>query len=104
MGQAEDAKTQALKVGVPSAVALEGGSVAVVAEPVGLDDQAAVAPDEVDLVWPGAGIHLGHWKAVAPAERQEESLQLAAGEVVAFEIAGADQAEVEGSADGTAEN
>jgi hypothetical protein len=81
MGEAQDPKTQALKVGVSGAVALEGRAVAVVAKPVGLHDQAAVTPEEVDFVWPDASVHLWPGKAVAAAEAQEGPLELAAGEV-----------------------
>jgi hypothetical protein len=78
MGEAQSAKTQALKVGVPSAVPLEGGPIAVVLEAVGLHDQAPVAPEEVDLVWPDSSVHLGLGKAVAAAEGEKDALELAA--------------------------
>jgi hypothetical protein len=51
-------------------------------EPVGLDDQATVAPEEIHLVWTDTGVHLWLGKAVAPAEADEHALQLAAGELV----------------------
>jgi GAF domain-containing protein len=101
VGEPQDAKTQTLKVGVPGAVALEGGAVAVVAEAVGLDDQASFAPEEVHLVGADARVHLWLGKAVTVTEGDEETLQLAAGQVgLALEIARADQAEVESAADG----
>ena len=68
-------------MGVPGAVALERGAVAVVAKAIRLDDQAAVAPEEVDLVRADECVDLWLGKAVAAAEAEEESLELAAGEV-----------------------
>jgi hypothetical protein len=101
MGEAQDAETQALKVCVPTAVSLEGGAVAVVAEAVSLDDQGSVAPEEVDLVWPDAGVDLRRWKAVATAEGEESALELAACEIVVRpKLLRRDQAEVQCAADG----
>jgi hypothetical protein len=74
-------------------------------ESVGLDDQAAVAPEEVDLIRPDARVDLWLGKAVATAEGEEETLELAAGEVplwLQFRLR--DQPQIEGSADRTPEN
>jgi hypothetical protein len=81
VGEAENPKPEALKVGVAGAVGLERGPIAVVAEAVGLDDQPAVPPEEVHFVPAYAGVHLRLGKAVAATEAQEDSLELAAGEV-----------------------
>ncbi len=53
-----------------------------VTKAIGLDDQPAVAPEEVDLVWADVRVDLWLGKAVAATEAQEDSLELAAGEVV----------------------
>jgi hypothetical protein len=82
MGKAHHAETQALKVGVPGAVPLECGSVSVVSVPVDFDDQTPVAPQEVHLVPRQARIHFWLRKAVAATEAKEESLELAAGELL----------------------
>jgi len=66
-------------MGIPGAVPLEGRTIAVVTKAVGLGDHAPVAPEEVDLVWPEPGVHLGLGKAVAAAEGEEEPLEFAAG-------------------------
>lgn len=88
MGEAQDPKTQALKVGVPGAVSLERGAVAVVAKTVGFHDQSAIAPEEIDLVWAQARVQLWLGKAVAAAEPAEDPLELAASQVgVPFQIA-----------------
>jgi hypothetical protein len=71
MGEAQDAETEALQLGVAGAVALEGRAVAVVAKTVGLDDQGPIAPEEIDFVLVDAGVHLWLGKAVAAAEREE---------------------------------
>jgi hypothetical protein len=100
MGEAKDAKTQALKMGVPSAVALKSRAVTVMPEAVGLDDQAAIAPEEVDLEPIDPGVHLRRWKAVPATEAPKEALQFAAGEVfVRSELARRNQAQVQSSAD-----
>jgi hypothetical protein len=97
--EAEDAKTQALKVDIPGAIALESITVAVVAEAVGLDDETAIAPEEVDLVWADAGVHLWLGKAVAAEEAQEHALELAAGEVgIRPEVVRSDQPQIESAA------
>ena len=100
MGEAQDTETQALKEGVPSAVALEGVAVPVMTKPIGLDDQAAVTPEEVDLVGAHASVDLRLRKAVAPAEGEKEALELAAGEVRWLaQIGAGDQPQVERAAD-----
>ena len=74
-------------MGVARPVSLECEAVAVVTKAVRLDDQPAVAPEEIDFV--RAGVRVEHWleKAMAATEAQEDSLELAAGEVVlALEI------------------
>jgi hypothetical protein len=101
VGEAQDAETQALKMGVTGAV--ERGAVAVVAEAFGVDDQSAIAPEEVHLVALHTRVHLRLGKAVAAAEGEEDALELAAGEVVAPEILRVDQAEVEGATDSSSE-
>jgi hypothetical protein len=99
VGEAKDAKTQALKARVPGAVALEGIAMAVVAEAVGLDDETAIAPEEVDLVWADANVHLWLGKSVAAAEAQEHALEFAAGEVrIRPEVVRSDQAQIESAA------
>jgi hypothetical protein len=96
MGKAHHAETQALKVGVPGAVPLEGRPVAVVSVPVDFDDQTPAAPHEIHFIRPQARIDFRLGKAVAATEAEEESLELAAGEVgLPHEIRRADQAEVE---------
>ena len=97
VGEAENPKTQPLKMGVSSAVALEGGAVSVVSPRVGLDHQRAIAPEEVDLVGAEPGIHLRLGKAVAAPDAQEQSLELAASEVGFADLVGPDQPEVERS-------
>jgi hypothetical protein len=105
MGEAQDAEAQALELRIAAAVRFKGRAVRVMPEPVGLDDQVAVAPDEVDLVRAQPGIHLWPGKAVAAAEVEKNALQLAAGEVrVALKVRIRDQPQVQRSADRTAEN
>jgi hypothetical protein len=90
-------------VGVPGTVLLESGAVAVVAIAVGLDDQAAVAPEEVDLVRADECVYFWLGKAVATAEGKEEPLELTAGELVLdLEVVRRDQAQVERAPDGAA--
>jgi hypothetical protein len=90
-------------MGVPGAVALEGGAVAVMAKAVGFDDQASIAPEEVHLVGTHARIQLWLGKVVAATEREEDALKLAASEVVLrSELSRRNQAEVECAADGGA--
>jgi hypothetical protein len=50
-----------------------------VAESVDLDDQAAVPPEEVDLVGADAGIELRLGQAMAEAQAPEEALEFASG-------------------------
>src|SRR5262249_611084 len=69
---------------------------------VDLNDQGSVAPEKVDLVCPDTRIHLGLGKAVAPAEADEEPLELAAGELGVADLFRADQP-VESPAKGGAE-
>jgi hypothetical protein len=103
VGESEDPKTQALKVGVPGTVALERGAVGVMAESVRLDDQAPIAPEEVDLVRTDARIDPWRGKVVATAEAEEETLELAARELLLrSELFGTDQTQVQGSADSVA--
>jgi hypothetical protein len=105
VGEAEDLEAQALKVGVPAAVALECVARAVVAEAVGLGDQATVAPEEVDLVRAHARVCLGLGKAVTAAQGEEHPLELGAGEVVGpLEVAVPDQAQIQGTPDGGPEH
>lgn len=62
---------------------------AVVPEAIGLRDQVAGTPEEVDLVWAYSRIDFWLGKPVTAAEAQEHALELAAGEVwVGSEIAG----------------
>jgi hypothetical protein len=76
----------------------------VVAETVGLCDQTTVAPEEVDLILAEARIYLRCRQAMPATEPQEETLQLAAGEVgFAVQVRLTDQAQVEGAADGSLE-
>ena len=95
MGEAKDPKTPAVKGGIPGPVALKRVTVPVVAEAVDLDDQAPVAPEEIDLVGSDTRIHVGQGKAVAPAEVEKQPLELAAGEVRVAELLGADQSKIE---------
>src|SRR3954451_23975296 len=70
-------------------------------EAVGFDDQAAIAPQEVDLVRPDARVDLRLGKAVTAAEGEEDSLELGTDEVVgAAEIVARDQAQIERPPDG----
>jgi hypothetical protein len=102
---AEDTKTQALKMSVPGAVALERGAVGVVAKAVGLNDHLPITPEEVDLVPTDARVHLWLGKAVATTDAEEETLELAAREVVfPLQIVRADEAQVESPSDGPSEN
>jgi hypothetical protein len=96
VGEAQDPKTEALKTGVPSAVAFEGVAVPVVTKPIRLDDQSAIPPEEVDFVRANPDIYVGPGKPVTAAKAEEASLQLATGDVwVRTKIAGGDQAEIE---------
>ena len=91
--------------GVPGAVPLEGGAVAVVGEAVRLDDQGAVTPEKVDLVGSEPRVDLGLGEAVAAAEGEEAALELAAGQLVgAAQVARVDQAEIQSSPDGPTVN
>jgi hypothetical protein len=99
--KAQDAITQALKVGVSGSVTLEGGAIAVVAPGVGLHDHTLLPPEEVDFVPSNTRINLGLGKAVATAEAEHELLQFASRELLLpLEVRRADQATVEGFADG----
>lgn len=81
VGEAQDPETLALKMGIPSAVAFERVAMTVMTEAVGLDDQPAVPPEEVDLVRANPGIDLWLGKAVAATEAEEEPLELRPGEI-----------------------
>ena len=100
VGGAEHPEAKALKSGVFGAIGLERGAVSVVAETVDLDDQAPVAPEEVDFMWADTGIHVRLGKAVAATEAEEAALELAAGEVRVSQLPGSDQSKIEGSAHG----
>src|SRR5262245_15157244 len=95
MSESEDSKAQALKGGIPRAVALEGRAIAVKAIAVDLDDQARDAPEEVDFVLGDADVDLRLREAVVAAQAQEDPLQLAASEIRLGHSGGSDQAEVE---------
>jgi hypothetical protein len=70
-----------LKTCVPGAIRLECGAVSVVLVSIHLDDQAAIPPEEVDLVSVDSLIDLRLGKVVAATESEEEPLELAAGEI-----------------------
>jgi hypothetical protein len=81
VGEAENPKTQPLKMGVSSAVALEGGAVSVVSPRIGLDHHSLVGPVEVHFVWADGRVHLRAGQAVTATKAEEETLQLAAAEL-----------------------
>jgi hypothetical protein len=54
VGEAENPKTLPLKMGVSSAIALEGGAVSVVSPRVSLDHHSLVGPEEGQAGWPTA--------------------------------------------------
>jgi hypothetical protein len=78
MGEAQDPIAEGLQMSVAGTVGLEGGSMAVMPEAVGLHDEAFLSPLEVDLVAVHPGIYLRQWEAVTAAEPQHHSLELAA--------------------------
>jgi hypothetical protein len=87
VGEAQDAKTQALKVDVSGSVPLKGGAVAVVTPGVRLDDHALVTPEEIHFVRADARVHLWLGKAVSAAKASKDPLELAARELgLALEI------------------
>ncbi len=105
VGEAENPKTQPLKMGVSSAVALEGGAVSVVSPRVGLDHHSLVVPEEVHFVLADARVHLRAGQAVTATEAEEEAFELAAAEFfLSLEIGRADQPEVQSPPDGPLEN
>jgi hypothetical protein len=79
VGEAEDVVAEAAQLQIPVVVVLEGGRAAVVPVAVRFDDQAAVAPEEVDEVRSDPHVHLRRGKPVSFAQPKEEVLQLAAG-------------------------
>jgi hypothetical protein len=80
-------------VGVTRAVGFEGSAAAVMPKAVRLHDQRAVPPQEVDLVASDASIHLGSWEAMAAAQPEKQTLELATGEVwVGTQVLFADEA------------
>jgi hypothetical protein len=100
VGEPDYSEAKALQLCVAATVRFEGGAVRVMPVAIGLDDQRSVAPEEIDLEWPEPGIHLWLRKAVAAAEVEEETLELAAGEIrVAIEVAIRDQPKVQRSPD-----
>ena len=66
---------------VPGAVGLEGGSGAVVAPGVGLDDQALGFEEEVDLAAGGSVVDPGRREVVVGADGQEQALEAALGAI-----------------------
>ena len=80
--KAEDPKTETLKTGVLGAISLEGGAMTVEAEAIGLDDQAAITPEEVDFIWADTRVDLRLGKAVATTDGEEDALELGAAEVL----------------------
>jgi hypothetical protein len=77
-GETNDLVAQNSKAGIPGAVLLESGSGPMCTPAVDFDNESLVAPEEVDLVSGNPSIELGLGKAVAPTERKETRLQLAA--------------------------
>lgn len=66
-------------------------------EAVGLDDHRLRAPEEVHLVGPHPDVDLGRRQAPPTAKRQEEALELAAGELgAAVEVCLGDQPQIDG--------
>lgn len=64
-------------------VGVEGDRAAVVGEGIDFDDEALLAPEEVDFVTAEFDVDLGRWDEVAVRsdEREEEGLEVAAGAV-----------------------
>jgi hypothetical protein len=64
---------------IASAIVPKGLAASVVAVAIGLDGEATVAPEKVDLVAPNANVDLRLGKSVSLADPQEVALQIAAG-------------------------
>src|SRR4051794_32661944 len=78
MREAHDAVAERGEFGVADAVTLEGGERGVMLAAVGLDDQVAGAPEEVDLVAGDEGVDLRPLDAVVVADVAHERLELGA--------------------------
>jgi hypothetical protein len=77
VGEADDVVAQGAEVQVSVMVVLKGLRATVVAVAIGLDDDALLAPEEVDDARSNPHIDLRRRQPMALAEAQEEMLQLA---------------------------
>ena len=97
-GESEDLETAPPQLGVAGAIVLEGRSPAVSCVAVELYRQPLAPPQTVNEEGAEAGVDLGCGEAVAPAQLEEEGLELGAG-AVGGEVARG-QADVLGLAEG----
>ena len=76
--EAQDLVTRGRQLRSTAAVVLEGRATAVSLPAIGLDDQAPMTPQEVDLVAENPDVYLGPWQTAAGTEAQEPALELVA--------------------------
>lgn len=69
-------KPRLAQVEVTVAVVLETDRAAVVGPGVDLDNELAVAPEEVDLPAPELDVRFGWWQVMASAESEEVFLEV----------------------------